>query len=61
MIYQLISMSEPPLAHLLGWLPARTAKRLYPLITVGSIAAHFVDQHELRDPRDLETFLQQSA
>jgi hypothetical protein len=61
MIYQLVTLSELPQAHLIGWMPARTAKRLYPLITVGSIAAHFVDQHELRDSRGLETFLRQSA
>jgi hypothetical protein len=62
MIYQLVTISlQNKEAHLVGWMPARTAKRLYPLITVGSIAAHFVEQHELRDVRDLDTFLRQSA
>jgi hypothetical protein len=61
MIFQLVTLSQLTRAHLIGWMPARTAKRLCPLITVGSIAAHFVDQHELRDVRDLETFLRQSA
>jgi hypothetical protein len=51
----------PARTHLIGWMPAQTAKRLCPLITVGSIAAHFVSRHELRAPRDLETFLRQSA
>ena len=61
MIYQLVTVDQLERAHLIGWMPARTAKRLYPLITVGSIAAHFVGQHELRATRDLETFLRQSA
>jgi hypothetical protein len=60
MIYQLVTLSETR-AHLIGWMPARTAKRLCPLITVGSTAAHFVGQHELHAVRDLETFLRQSA
>ena len=61
MIYQLTTRTQLTQVHLIGWMPARTAKPLSPLITVGSIAAHFVDQHELRDERDLETFLRQSA
>jgi hypothetical protein len=61
MIYQLVTLGQLTRAHLIGWMPDRTAKRLYPLITVGSIAAHFVEKHELRDVRDLETFLRQSA
>ena len=51
----------PARTHLIGWMPARTAKQLCPLITVGSTAAHFVGQHELHAVRDLETFLRQSA
>ena len=63
MIYQLATLpaSDPPTVLLNGWMPARTAKRLFPLIRVGSIAAHFVEQRELRPVRDLETFLRQSA
>jgi hypothetical protein len=61
MIYQLVTVDRLSRTHLIGWMPARTAKRLYPLITVGSVAAHFVGQHELRATRDLETFLRQSA
>lgn len=62
MIYQLATLPADPHTVLLnGWMPARTAKRLFPLIRVGSIAAHFVEQRELRDVRDLETFLRQSA
>ena len=57
MIYGLVIFRGP----CIGWMPAQTAKRLCPLITVGSIAAHFVSRHELRAPRDLETFLRQSA
>jgi hypothetical protein len=58
---QTAKRAPPARSHLIGWMPAQTAKRLYPLITVGSIAAHFVSPHELRAPRDLETFLRQSA
>jgi len=62
MIYQLATLPADPHTVLLnGWMPARTAKRLFPLIRVGSIAAHFVEQRELRPVRDLETFLRQSA
>jgi hypothetical protein len=61
MIYQLVTLSQLPVAHIIGWMPARTAKRLCPLITVGSIAAHFVEQDELRADDELETFLQHSA
>ena len=57
MIYGLVIFRGP----CIGWMPAQTAKRLHPLITVGSIAAHFVGQHELRAMGDLETFLRQSA
>ncbi len=60
MIYQLVTLRQQT-AHLIGWIPARTAKRLSPLTRVGNIAAHFVEQRELRDTRDLETFLRQSA
>jgi hypothetical protein len=61
MIYQLVMLRQIPEGDVIGWMPGQTAKRLYPLITVGSIAAHFVEKHELRDVRDLETFLRQSA
>jgi hypothetical protein len=61
MIYQLATLEQLTRAHPIGWMPGQTAKRLYTLITVGSIAAHFVGQHELRDVCDLETFLRQSA
>ena len=44
-----------------GWISARAAKRLFPLIKVGSIAAHFVEQCELRPMRDLGTLLRHSA
>ena len=61
MIYQLVTLKQLTRANPIGWMPARTAKRLCPLITVGSVAAHFVAQHELRDIHDLESFLRQSA
>ena len=62
MIYQLNTLPADPYTVLLnGWIPARTAKRLFPLIRVGSLAAHFVEQRELRPVKDLETFLRQSA
>jgi hypothetical protein len=61
MIYQLVMLRQIPEGDVIGWMPGQTAKRLYPLITVGSIAAHFVEQHELRAQDDLETFLRQSA
>jgi hypothetical protein len=61
MIYQLATLPADPHTVLLnGWMPARTAKRLFPLIRVGSIAAHFVEQRKLREVRDLQTFLRQS-
>ena len=60
MIYQLVTLEGLRTAFLNGWIPARAAKR-FPLIRVGSIAAYFVEQRELRDVRDLETFLRQSA
>ena len=60
MIYQLVTLEGLRTVLLKGWIPARAATR-FPLIKVGSIAAHFVEQRELRDDRDLETFLRQSA
>jgi hypothetical protein len=60
MIYQLVVLRLPS-AALIGWIPAQAAKRLCPLITVGSLSAHFIDRHELRAVRDLQTFLRQSA
>jgi hypothetical protein len=62
MIYQMVTLpADPHTAFPNGWwIPARAAKR-FPLIRVGSIAAYFVEQSELRDVRDLETFLRQSA
>ena len=61
MIYQLVTLEGLRTAILKGWIPARAVKRLFPLTRVGSIAAHFVEQRELRDVRGLETFLRQSA
>jgi hypothetical protein len=62
MIYQLVTLPADPHTVLLnGWIPARTAKRLFPLMRVGSLAAHFIEQRELRPMDDLETFLRQSA
>jgi hypothetical protein len=62
MIYQLVTLSGGQRTALLnGWISARTAKRLFPLITVGCFAAYFVEQRKLRPVRDLETFLRQSA
>jgi hypothetical protein len=62
MIYQLATLPADPHTVLLnGWIPARAAKRLFPLTRVGNIAAHFVEQRELRPMRDLRTFLRHSA
>jgi len=60
-IYQMVTLKGQRTALLNGWMSARAAKRLFPLIRIGSIAAHFVEQRELRDDRDLKTFLRQSA
>jgi hypothetical protein len=60
MIYQLVTVSQQTGAHVIGWMPARAAKR-YRSITCGSVVAHFVYPRELRDVRDLETFLRHSA
>jgi hypothetical protein len=61
MIFQLITESKLPWFQLVGWIPAISAKRLCPLTTVGSIAAHFIGRHELRAMGGLKTFLMQSA
>jgi hypothetical protein len=61
MVYQLVTLEGQLTSIIKGWIPARAAKRLFPLTSVGSIAAHFVEQRELRPFRDLKTFLRQSA
>jgi hypothetical protein len=61
MIYQLVTFKDQRTVLLNGWIPAQTAKRLFPLMRAGFLAAHFIELRELRPMDDLETFLRQSA